>query len=89
MVTVCCGDSSATEGRFPPWVAAHDFSAAEEPMTKLPAGITTISGQPWQSRKKLPGAADNTPVEPGACGAQDNVAQRRGIHESLCVIASV
>src|SRR5437016_9799300 len=60
-VTACCGASSATDPKLPPWLAAHDFSSADEPMVKLPAGTTTISGQARQSRKTAPGARLEVP----------------------------
>src|SRR6059058_5405979 len=54
--TGCCGASSATAYILPPCLAAQDFSSADEPMVKLPAGMTTISGHSGQSRNTVPGA---------------------------------
>ena len=59
-VTECCGASSATDPLLAPWLTAHDFSAADEPMVKLPAGTTTISGHCGQSRNTAPGTRPGT-----------------------------
>src|SRR5216110_2793499 len=53
--TLCCGDSSETDSRLAPWLAAQDFSDSDEPIMNLPAGITTISGQSGHSRNTVPG----------------------------------
>src|SRR5205085_10090320 len=52
--TLCCGDSSATDPGVAPWLTAHDFSDADEPIVRLPAGIATISGHSGQSRNTSP-----------------------------------
>src|SRR5262249_13958307 len=88
--TVCCGASSETDPGVAPWLTAHDFSAADDPMVKLPAGITTISGQSLQSRNTAPGsllgaAAGTLTSAPLNKRAVRNITSTATITNSFCI----